>query len=507
MGRGISRRSFLRTATLGSAALALAPRLAGQAAKLGRKPNLIVFLPDEQQAGTLACYGASRPYAPNLDKLASDAVVFDRAYVTHPICTPSRSSLLTGTWPHKNGCTYNGAKLGPELLCLPELLADNDYRTGYFGKWHLGDELSAQHGFEEWISIRDRRLMKEPNKSPSQRLSDYGKFLVEKGFTPDTRDGTFSPKFASRLPIELSKPVFLANRACDFLDRHRREPFILFVAFFEPHPPYYGPLNQEHPRNEVELPESASEIFGADMPLRYRFIQEKQQTRMGWSVESHRQRKQHYLGLVTEVDRSIGVVLSHLEQAGLADDTVVVHTSDHGDMMSAHGLYGKTVMFEEAARVPYIVRVPGMRGSNRVTQAVGHIDFVPTMLELLGKPSHAQCAGKSRVSSMRGEKIAPEPVFLQWAPNASANTGKGISKLAPPARIKAAVQESTRTIVAPDGWKLSIRDKDKSELYNLTLDPGERHNLYNDAASREVIARLSGDIHRWQESMDDRLKV
>ena len=105
-----------------------------------RKPNLILFLPDQQRADTLACYGGVKVHAPNLNKLASESVIFERTYVTHPVCTPSRSSLMTGTWPHINGCTRNSVPLDRRFRVFPELMQDQDYRTAYIGKWHLGED-------------------------------------------------------------------------------------------------------------------------------------------------------------------------------------------------------------------------------------------------------------------------------------------------------------------------------------------------------------------------------
>src|ERR1700719_4848091 len=111
MVRNLSRRSFLRTAALSSAGLAFAPKIRGGSAKLPRKPSLIVFLPDQQRADTIACYGNGRVHSPNLSKLASQSFVFEQAYVTQPVCTPSRSSLMTGMWPHQTTCTYNNTAL------------------------------------------------------------------------------------------------------------------------------------------------------------------------------------------------------------------------------------------------------------------------------------------------------------------------------------------------------------------------------------------------------------
>src|SRR5207248_1825859 len=234
------------------------------------KPNLILFLPDQQRADTLACYGGVKVRAPNLNKLASESVVFERTYVTHPVCTPSRSSLMTGTWPHINGCTRNSVPLDRRFRVFPELIQDQDYRTAYIGKWHLGEDGPAGRGFQHWVSTDDH--------------GDYTNFLISKSITPDKSNGRFSEVAISNLPIQL--------------------------------------------------------FFGIT-PDEYRSI------------------KQRYLGLVTLVDQSIGAILHFLERCGLTENTIVVHTSDHGDSLGAHHLFGKETMFEEAARVPWLIRLAG----------------------------------------------------------------------------------------------------------------------------------------------------
>jgi arylsulfatase A-like enzyme len=465
-----------------------------------RKPNLILFLPDQQRADTI---GNPKIHAPNLAKLASESVVFERAYVTHPVCTPSRSSLMTGLWPHTTGCTKNSVPLGEQFRVLPELVGDDDYRTGYMGKWHLGPEGFPQRGFQEWIS--------------TEKAGPYTEFLISNGQTPDKKDGAFSELAASRLPLELSKPRFLETQACDFIRKHRESPFLLVVAFVEPHSPYNGPLNDEHPLNEIELDLTATEPADENVPLRYRLMREWQQTEaaldrerhpmqyfFGITPEEYKSIKQRYLGLITMVDLSIGEILTCLENEGLAEHTIVVHTSDHGDMLGSHHLFGKEVMFEEAVRVPWFVRMP-LRTSRRIEQPVSHIDFVPTVLDLLGKPKPGDLPGKSQLPLMRGETAAPENVFIEWAPNRIK-----IKKRSPVAwrwRAKRAMDEASRAVVSPDGWKLSLRDKDLNELYNLNDDPWERRNLYPERQHRSVISRLTDEIHRWQESVNDSLKI
>ena len=450
--------------------------------------------------------------APNLNKLASESVIFERTYVTHPVCTPSRSSLMTGTWPHTNGCTHNSVPLDRRFRVFPELMEDQDYRRAYIGKWHLGEDGPVGRGFEHYISTDGHR--------------DYSNFLISKGITPDKAGGRFSEVAISNLPIELSRPKFLKRHACDFIEKHRRDPFILVVAFVEPHSPYNGPLNNVNPLDDVELDVTATLSGSDDIPLRYRLMREWQQAEalldrerlpkqlfFGITPDEYRSIKQRYLGLVTLVDQSIGAILGCLSRCGLSENTIVMHTSDHGDSLGAHHLFGKETMFEEAARVPWLIRLPGQTRQKMISHPVSHIDFVPTLLDLLGQSSHPQCAGKSLLPLITGvngpgyseEDAGPRNVFLEWAPNRT-KVKKG-SKLARRRMIKRAVEESTRTIVSPDGWKLCLRDTDLNELYNLKADPFEIRNLYSDAQYASVISRFAGEIHRWQEATNDQLKL
>jgi arylsulfatase A-like enzyme len=225
----------------------------------------------------------------------------------------------------------------------------------------------------------------------------------------------------------------------------------------------------------------------------------------GVTPEEYRSIKQRYLGLVTLVDQSIGAILACLERCGLTEDTIVVHTSDHGDSLGAHHLFGKETMFEEATRVPFLVRLPGQTRAKTIQQPISHIDFVPTLLDLLGQANHLQCAGKSLLPLINDEAVSSGNVFLEWAPNRT-KIKKG-TKLARRRLVKRAVEEYTRAAVTPDGWKLCLRDKDLNELYNLKDDPLETRNLYADQEYAPVVSRLASEIHRWQESASDRLKL
>lgn len=500
----ISRRSFLRTTLLGSAALAVGDGSRVYSATARPRPNLVVLLPDQLRSSTLIGPAASDVHAPNLHDFVSESVVFDRAYITHPLCAPSRSSLLTGLWPHQTDCTNNDSVLPRQLLCFPQMLKDSSYRTGYFGKWHLGNEFFPQHGFQEWVSIEDtfKGIHISQRRAGS---SDYTRFLISRGYKPNARHHVcFSNEFVTKLPLEMSKPRFLETKVCQFMESHRNEPFVAFVAFLEPHPPYNGPLNAEHPLEQISLDLTVEDSFNDEMPLRYRLRQQVHKEKLP-GVEKFRQVKQKYLGLISEVDQSVGAILNKIEDLGLRERTIVVLTSDHGDMMSAHGLLGKQTMFEQSASVPYAVRFPGQFPFHN-SDPISHIDFVPTMLELLNQPVHSQCVGQSRARLIRGESPPARPIFVQWSPTKHPMVDQS-SRLAGKDQIVQAVNESTRAIVTPEGLKLCLRDKDKNELYNLPDDPEERHNLYYDPGKGDVVRRLTDEIHHWQERVGDALKV
>jgi len=500
-----SRRDFLKT----TAAVALSPGLLPGRPK--EKPNLLFIWTDEQRADTMRAYGNSKIQTPNLNKLAAESVVFQNAYVTQTVCTPSRSTVLTGLWPHQNGCTENNIPLAVSVKCLPEILNDPEYRTGYFGKWHLGDEIFAQHGFEEWRGIEDGYRKYYRAEREQNRKSDYWHHLKNLGFEPDTPGGDFSRGLVSRLPIEYSKTKFLETQAIDFLTRHQRGPFLLHINFLEPHMPFSGPLNELHAADDIELPASYFQYTSDREPLRYQFIRERYRqkgfegqdlkTEAGW-----RRLLANYWGLVAQVDRSVGAILAALERLNLAENTIVIYTSDHGDMMSAHRLLAKTVMYEEAARIPWLLRFPARLRQQVFRPRVSHIDLVPTLLELMHQPIPESLPGKSLVPVFSGKQPVDPEIFLEWHP---ANRIRQLPEEAaalPQDQQKQALAANIRTVITQDGWKLCRSDLDYSQLFNLQQDPGEMHNLYYQPAFHSKIRELEQKIRTWQLRTGDLLQ-
>lgn len=503
-----NRRDFLRTTA------ALAGGITFMGSRKVRKPNLLFLWTDEQRADTMAVYGNPRIHAPHLNRFAQECMVFENAYVSQPVCTPSRATVMTGLWPHTTGCVENNIPVPKNLACFPELLNDREYRTGYFGKWHLGDEIFPQHGFEEWQSIEDGYNKYYGKDRPADAKSSYCRFLKQLGYKPDTGNDDFSRQFCSRLPLEHCKPKFLEMRTCEFLERHRNDPFVLYVNFLEPHMPFNGPLNHEHEPSQVTLPANFSARMDENDPQRYRSLREHYRlagaqgqdltTEAGW-----RRLIANYWGLVTQVDLSVGAILKKLEELELADNTIVVYTSDHGDMMGSHQLLAKTVMYEEAVRVPWLMRIPQLGRKQRIVGGrVSHIDVAPTLLDVMGRKKPEGLPGQSLLALMKSGKAAKDYVYIEWNHVQGEPSKKRKKSLEKPKNMPVDVSDDfVRTVISPDGWKLCLSDKDKCQLFHLKNDPGETMNLFYTSAHKEIIKDLTKRIHAWQKKVADPVSI
>ena len=481
------------------------------------RPNLVFMFSDQQRYDTLACYGNDWIRTPSLNALASESFVFERAYVTQPVCTPARASILTGLYPHAAGPVLNKMILPPETPVIAEMVSD-DYLCGYFGKWHLGDDVVPQHGFQEWVSTEDGHRAEYTKPEYLERFSTLHEHLVANGFEPDTEAAgarIFSPDFRSHLPEEFQMASFLGDRAADFIDRNKDEPFVLYVSTFEPHSPYDGPFKDLYDPAELPVgpaflkrPEGASLVNrvradyftqflyeGRDQTqdpyvMRYAAAEEDITTEMGW-----RTLRAHYLANITLVDRMVAKITAALERAGIADNTVVVFTSEHGDMMGDHGMLEKRSLYDEASRVPLLMRVPWLSRQQRMIDgSVGHVDLVPTLLDLLGEPVPGHLQGRSLAPVLRGDRtLEGNDVFIQWNGLSPEMEDRALGSAA----INRMLTLPWRAVVS-DGWKLNLCAGDQCELYDLNADPYEMTNLFDDPSQRDRVRDLAARVRAWQ---------
>jgi arylsulfatase len=482
-------------------------------------PNLLFLFTDEQRYDTLGAYGNGEIHTPNLDRLAATSTVFERAYVTQPVCTPSRATLLTGLYPHTSGCLANNVPLPADVPCLPEMLTPGQYVSGYHGKWHLGDEIFAQHGFDDWVSIEDMyRRYYSPGRDRSAR-SDYHHLLAENGFTPADGDA-FVRRNTARLPEEFSKPAFLAREASRFIRENMSWPFILFVNFLEPHMPFFGPRDSQYEPDDIDLPRNFDAGVAEEQPLKARLLQRyyRQYGNSGLPLKGEadwRRLIANYWGLCSLVDTHVGTILNTLEDCGLWDETIILYTSDHGDMMGSHRLVAKSVMFEEAVRVPLLIRLPGQSVSRRIATPVSQVDLVPTLLDLMVQkiPPHVQ--GKSLKAVLQGDPPLREDIFIEWnGRDCGMKRFAGneeypdfLAEIATPQEFAAAIEDPVRTVITADGWKFNCSARGEHELYNLGDDPLEMTNLAGESESRPIMKELARSIRRWQARTGDTARL
>ena len=485
------------------------------------KPNVVFIFSDQQRSDTMRCYGNDWIETPNLNALASQSFVFRNAYVTQPVCTPARASILTGLYPHTAGPTVNQIALPPEVPTIAEMVSE-DYLCGYFGKWHLGDDVIPQHGFEEWVSTEDVHRPHYSKKEYRHRMTDYHQHLVANGFEPDEESGgalIFSPRRRSELPEEFQMASFLGDRAARFIEENKARPFMLYVSTCEPHPPYTGPLDGLYDPSELPVgPAFLKKPVGASLLNRARadyFLQyliegkdpsaDAYITRhaVGHDVttqEGWRLLRANYLANITLVDRMVARITDALDRAGLADNTVVVFTSEHGEMAGDHGMLEKRAFYEEASKVPLLMRVPWLAREQRdVGGSIGQIDLVPTLLDLMAEPIPGSLQGKSRVPVLQGvESLDANDVFIEW---------NGISpevedrNLGSPV-INHLIPLPWRSIVS-ERWKLNLCAGDQCELFDLDSDPYEQENLFNDPAQKDRIRDLAARVRLWQHHTGD----
>jgi arylsulfatase len=486
------------------------------------RPNLVFIMSDQQRQDTLRCYGADWMEVPSLNALASRSFVFRNAYVTQSVCTPARASILTGLYPHTAGPIVNRIPLPHDTKTIAEMVPD-EYLCGYMGKWHLGDDVIQQHGFDVWISTEDNHRMAFTRKEYRHLHSDYYHYLRARGYEPGAElEGVriFNSNQHYDMPEEHQMASFLGDRAAEFIEQNKDRPFVLYVSTFEPHSPYHGPFMDLYDPEALPVgkaflkkPEGASlftrtraEYFlqyleeGKDPSqdpyiTQYAAPREDISTALGW-----RALRAHYLANITTVDRMAGKITSALEQTGLADNTVVVFTSDHGDMMGDHGMLEKRSFYEEASRVPLLMRVPWLSGQQREVEGnFSHVDLVPTLLDLIGQPVPDGLQGKSRVPALQSGAALDDDVFIEWNGTSNELADRFLGSPA----INRMLDLPWRSVVTPDRWKLNLCAGDQCELFDLNTDPCEVNNLFNDPSHKDRIRDMAARIRIWQMETGD----
>lgn len=432
------------------------------------KPNFLVIMSDEHGAQFSGTYGHPFIETPNMDRLADQGVTFENNYCNSPLCVPSRGSFMTGRLVSNCEVWDNTKALDVDAITWPYLLREQGYETALDGKMHLLG-LDELHGF-------DRQLTRDPHAEvplPHFRWADGIPKATERWPSVGEAGAGVSPMIEADDAMESAAVEYLRDPA-----RHE-QPFALCVGFIAPHfpftvpEPYFSKYYPDHadlpdlPDGHIDnLPPAANRLrrmFGLEGP---------------YSEDEIRRSRAAYYGLITYLDAKIGNLLNTLEEAGLSENTVVVHTSDHGDMLGEHGLWRKMSFYEQSARVP--LQISGSRhvkSGLRVTQAVSNIDAVATVLDLAGVDLSAwELDGTSLKEALQGDvsNLKDEAISEHFAHGTDRAMG----------------------MLRVGKWKLCYGHGalPEIELYDLEQDPGEFNNLAGHPDVVEIEARLTARL-------------
>lgn len=448
-----------------------------------KRPNVLFLIADDLN-NMLGCYGDPRAKTPNIDRLAARGVRFDRAYCQFPLCGPSRNALLTGLYPNSTGIFANGQVFRqtiPSQYSLPQAFRLNGYFAGRIGKlFHYNVPLSiGTNGHDDPGSWE-----LELNPAGCDRLEEMPHIF---SLIPGQFGGTLS-WYASPKSDEHHTDALNAADAEWVLERCARRqdrPFFLAVGFFRPHTPYVSPKSYYdlYPRGEMPIVRGVKEDQ-ADIPPAALISTKSDQDKLDDDLT--RQCVQAYYASISFMDAQVGKVLGALDRLGLAENTIVVFTSDHGYHMGEHGLWQKRSLFEESARVPLIVAAPGAGVKPGVAAApVAHIDLYPTLTELCGVTAPRNLEGQSLVPLLKDTSASGRGWALtQVLRGGEAATRDNLEK--PGSRFFGYSLRTPR-------WRYTEWDEGKHgrELYDHDSDPKELTNLADVAAHSTTVADLS----------------
>jgi len=457
----------------------IAPCAVAQDGPAKERPNIIFIMSDDHAAHAIGAYGSRINETPQLDRLAREGMRFTNAFCTNAICAPSRAAILTGKYGHRNGHIDNYQKFDGSQPTFPKAFQAAGYQTAMIGKWHL---VSDPTGFDYWNVLPGQGRYHDPY------FIDMGERRQIEGYTTD----------------------IITDLALDWLRQKRdaSRPFVLMVHHKAPHREWSPSEKYATLYDDRDIPEPATldddyATRSAAAPHAVMTIERhltktdvKADPPEGLSPEArkkwHYQRYiKDYLRCIASVDENIGRLLDGLDALGLAKDTVVVYTSDQGFFLGDHGWYDKRFMYEEALRMPLLIRYPGRIKPGSVCDAmVLNVDFAPTFLDLAGLAPQPGMQGVSFRPWLLGQRPddwrdAMYYHYYEYAP--------GGHLVRPHYGIRTARYKLMHFYAGLDAW----------ELYDLEKDPHELKNVYGDPAYEEITRDLKAQMKKLQQELGD----
>jgi len=414
-----------------------------------RRPNVILLFPDQMRGQAMGIAGNDQVRTPNMDRMARGGLYLPNTLANTPVCCPARATMLTGKYPHKHGLKINDLRLRESEVTIAELLADAGYATGFIGKWHIDGGI-RQPGFIP----------------PGPRRQGF-QFWAANECSHKHFDTWYFRDDDTKIPIKQFEPIVWTDQAIEFVRANRDKPFFLMVGMGPPHNPYKAP------------PKYSAMYDPAKLRMRPNW---QKGTRMG-----SRKNIAEYYGMITAIDDELGRLLDELDTLSLSDDTLILFTSDHGDMLGSQGMFLKRKPFEESIRVPGIVRYPKRIKPGQVKDTLfTHVDFLPTLLGFCGVKPPADMQGRDLSRTLTGESNdEPEVAYFQnYMPY-------GQSKLGPWRAVRTKRYTYARMNGKP--WV----------LYDLDEDPYELDNLVGKPEAADVQARMEKLLAAQMKAADD----
>ncbi len=426
-------------------------------------PNFLLIMTDQQRYDSLACNGNPLIETPNWDRLAARGVRFTQAYTQCPVCVPARMNLMTGHYGHTLNLTSNGPVPGPEVPTLAGLLTAGGYFTQAIGKMHFSPPRNHM-GFQRmWLS----------EEMPRYRQDDeFLMYLEEQGFghveePHGQRHELYYQPQVSVLPAEHHTTAWTGRRTVEFLEQNRNRQFFCFTSFIKPHPPWEPcvPYDGMYPEDQVPMPVRREEERD---PLDAFLLRQNHSKGMdNPSDEITRRVRARYYGMVSQIDAAIGEILDALDDLGLTENTLVLFTSDHGDLLGDHYAWGKRCFYEGPVHVPFIVSWPGrFPEGERRDHFVSHCDILPTFLAQAGE--HAPEVPGEDLTPVLHDPAAP------WREYTTSEFGR---------------DRTAKFMVRRGDWKyIYLANGRREQLFDLQTDPDELNNVAGDAP--EVLQEL-----------------
>lgn len=444
--------------------------------KQSQQPNLIVIMTDEHNFRTLGCYrdlmSDEQAYVwgkdvavetPNLDRLAEEGAIAMNYYSSSPVCTPSRASFVSGLYPQATDSYKNNIPMNDKVTTFAQVLQKEGYATSYVGKWHLDGDAKPGFAPKRKFGFEDNRYMF--NRGHWKKMEDGAKEPAVEMHVQGTDENSFATDY-------------LTTKFLEILERDKASPFCAMLSIPDPHTPntVREPYTSMYDNLHFKEPKTM-QVSKESMPVwaisKKEYVTELKQNQM-----------QDYFGMVKCIDDNVGRILAFLEKNKLADNTIIVFTSDHGDMMGEHHRHNKGVAYETSARIPFLIRYPQAIPQGKIIhKAFTTTDFTPTILGIMNAPAIKNIHGLNAANDFTSKEKVVVDERLTYMTGTASNWVAAVN----------------------NRYKLVLSVTDKPWLFDLEKDPDELVNFYNKKGYEKISKEMKNFLLDCLEKYDDRI--